>query len=333
MVQIDERLESIPEARDKKAVAADRNAVESALKICKKALVWVEPREPWLAMLSRLKAQEARRSGVPSVPAIPTSEHSALAPGTVASEQSPLACFQWGVLSLREQRLDRAVEWLRRAAQLQSNNHWYQYFLADLEDKAGSVDEALKDYSIALAHRPGLTVGTVQPRPALPVQRPVGDRSRRHEKRSPDAQGPTRSGQGSARVGLSLLRARRLYRARREYDSVIALGSSGAYGPAARLNRANIDAESGHVDLALREYDALLAEYYYDTSARFSRALLELRQGHAERALVDCNALLEMDKKLAESRRSAHDPRSRALDARTPGRSDRRRDKRAASPA
>ena len=46
------------------------------------------------------------------------------------------------------------MEWLRRAAQLQSNNYWYQYFLAYLEDKAGSVDLALRDYSIAITHRP-----------------------------------------------------------------------------------------------------------------------------------------------------------------------------------
>ena len=63
---------------------------------------------------------------------------------------------------------------------------------------------------------------------------------------------------------------------------------------AARLNRANIDAESGAVDRARDEYDALLALDLSDTATRHSRALVELRMGQPDRAEKDLSALLEM---------------------------------------
>ena len=67
---------------------------------------------------------------------------------------------------------------------------------------------------------------------------------------------------------------------------MIELDTAGIYAPAARLNLANMDAESGAVDRARREYDALLAEDLRDTTALLSRALLELRQGQANRATI-----------------------------------------------
>ncbi len=81
--------------------------------------------------------------------------------------------------------------------------------------------------------------------------------------------------------------------ARREYTSILRLDASGPFGPAARLNLANMDAESGSVEQARREYDALLAEDFGDASARLSRALLELRLSQAERAYIDLSTLLE----------------------------------------
>src|SRR5262249_5403747 len=62
---------------------------------------------------------------------------------------------------------------------------------------------------------------------------------------------------------------------------------------AARLNRANVEAESGSVDRAREEYDALLVLEPRDTAARHSRALLELRMGQAARAEQDLSALLD----------------------------------------
>ena len=248
MVRIDERLDSLPDPRDKKAVVADREAVETALKICKKALVWVEPREPWVAMVARFKAQEARRKGAADPPA----ESPVSGSADVAAEPSALAAFQWGAICLREERLDRAMEWLRRAAQLQSNNYWYQYFLAYLEDKAGSVDLALRDYSIAITHRPDSHwVRFSRAR----LYRSKG----RWETALDDMLSALKTQRGRPEAAKIELELGYLYyalgdfaSARGAYDHVIELDNTGLYGPAARLNRANIDAELGSVEAAQR---------------------------------------------------------------------------------
>ena len=114
--------------------------------------------------------------------------------------------------------------------------------------------------------------------------------------------------------------------ARGEYNRLIELDTSGPYGPAARLNLANMDAESGAVERARQEYDALLADNLGDTSARLSRALLELRQGQAERAYIDC-ASCSRGRRTEESRRGPGDSSPGALAPGPPRRGDRRRDK------
>ena len=119
------------------------------------------------------------------------------------------------------------MEWLRRAAQLQSSNHWYQYFLAYLEDKAGSVDEALRDYSIAIAHRPDS--------PWVRFSRARLYRSKgRWDIALEDMQSALEMLSGRPEAAKIKLELGYLYyelgdfaRARREYDDVIALGPSG----------------------------------------------------------------------------------------------------------
>ena len=61
IAQIDESLESNPDSSDNNRVPSDRGAAAKALLICNKALVWVEPKEPWLAMVERIKRHQARR--------------------------------------------------------------------------------------------------------------------------------------------------------------------------------------------------------------------------------------------------------------------------------
>jgi eukaryotic-like serine/threonine-protein kinase len=293
IAQIDETLESTPDSSDKMRVPTDRDPVAKALLICKKALVWVEPEEPWLAMVERIKRLEVRHNTSLSPAPRPRAARAGQPPQNVNDEQSALACFQWGVLALREQRLDRAIEWLRRAAQLRSDDHWYQYFLAYLEDRAGSMDEALSHYTAAVALRPQS--------PWVRFSRARLYRSKgRWDFALADMENSLLMLSGRPEAARVHLEMGYLYHelgdfdgARREYKNVIDLDPSGSYGPSARLNLANMDAESGAVERARREYDALLALDYGDTSARLSRALLELRQGQAERAYIDCSALLD----------------------------------------
>jgi tetratricopeptide (TPR) repeat protein len=83
-------------------------------------------------------------------------------------------------------------------------------------------------------------------------------------------------------------------KARAEYDRLTAQDATDEFGRAARLNRANLDADSGEFDRARAEYDALLAEDLLDMAARHSRAILELRMGQASLAERDLDALMSM---------------------------------------
>ena len=290
---IDDSLESNPDARDKDGVLSDQGAAAKALLICNKALVWVLPKEPWLAMVERIKGHQARRAEPQPAPEKPAPHGDQKAPRSVNQEHSALACFQWGVLAVREQRVGQAIEWLRRAAQLKSDNHWYQYFLAYLEDRAGFTDEALSHYTAAVALRPES--------PWVRFSRARIYRSKgRWDFALADMKSALALLSGRPEAARVHLEMGYLYhelgdfpKARHEYHSLIALGPSGPYGPSARLNLANIDAESGEVERARQEYDALIADDFGDTSARLSRALLELRQGQPQRAYVDCSVLLE----------------------------------------
>jgi tetratricopeptide (TPR) repeat protein len=80
--------------------------------------------------------------------------------------------------------------------------------------------------------------------------------------------------------------------ARSEYKSIIRESPKSDYTRAARLNLANIDAESGYVDRARAEYESLLAEDPQDQTTRFSSALLHLRRGEIKQAEADLDVIL-----------------------------------------
>ncbi len=90
--------------------------------------------------------------------------------------------------------------------------------------------------------------------------------------------------------------------ARDEYDRVASVDAKDDLGRAARLNRANLDADSGESERACAEYDALLTEDFSDTAVRHSRAILELRAGQASLANRDLSALLDMGRVGAKGR-------------------------------
>jgi len=302
MAQIDERLESSPRPSVTKGARSADLAIASALAICNRALVWAEPKEPWLAMAARLKAHQSSQSGSLALPAGEKAAQPFQARSKAPVDPSPSACFQWGLLSLRQGRLGPAIEWLRRATKLgqfKSNTYWYHYFLAYLEDRAGRDDEAIKDYSVALALKPEA--------PWVRFSRARLYRKKgRFDTALDDLKIALTSLKGRPEAGKVHLELGYFYQelgdfggARREYDRVIAGDLSVPYVASARLNRANIDAESGAIERARQEYDLLISEDLNDTSARFSRALLELREGQAERARVDCDALLDPKLKIA----------------------------------
>ena len=294
VASIDELLDSRSQGSYENTLAEDRDPVARALSICNRALVWVEQKGPWLAMVARLRKHQSTRAQ----PTLALAAASAAAvehePARLSVEQSPLACFQWGLLALREKRYSRAMEWLRRAVQLEPRNHWYQYFLAYLEDTAGYKDEALAHYYVALVIEPK-SPWILFSRARLYRSKGGFDTALEDMKTAlAMLAGRPEAGRVHLELGYLYHELGNFRDARVEYDRVIQLDTSGTYASAAQLNLANMDAESGAVDRARQEYDALLADNLRDSTARLSRALLELREGQANRAFIDCSALLEM---------------------------------------
>jgi tetratricopeptide (TPR) repeat protein len=293
VAQIDELVESSSGLRNTGG-PEDADPISSALAICDKALVWAEPKGPWHAMVRRLKLRQSSRAR--PIAADELTEPTKRDRSADELQESPLACFQWGLLCLRDQRLPQAMEWLRRAIHLvqrKSNSYWYHYFLAYLEDRSGNKEEALKDYSAALALKPEAPWVRFS-RARLYRAKGKWDDALDDLKRSLEVLGDKPEARKvHLELGYLYQELGDFPRARREYDLLIAAGTTGPYAPAARLNRATIDAEIGAVERAHEQFDALLADDFTDASARLSRALLELREGQAERALIDADMLLK----------------------------------------
>ncbi len=291
MWAIDRSLTSSAQAASTQHGPETREGIDGAISICERALVWVEAKGPWLALQSRLRdhqggGQTSRlaRAGAPL-------SHE---PRTVTEETSALACYQWGLLCHGAGRpAADAINWLKRAVWLRGDNYWYHFLLAYIEDKAGYVDDALKNYSVAAALKPE-SPGVRFSRARLYRSRGSWDYALEDLTIALETwRDKPEASRGHLERGLIFQELGDFTGARSEYDRVIASEHSGVYAKAARLNRANIDAESGAVDRARQEYDALLALDPGDTAARHSRALLEVRIGRAETALADLNTLLE----------------------------------------
>jgi len=299
MAAIDESLASNRDLAEQARMPEDEKAIGRALSICERALVWVEPKGPWRALEARLRAHQAiagsglaRSEG--QMGFLPLAEE----PRAATDETSALACYQWGLLCDRDHQAGAAIDWLQRATRLEWNNYWYQFLLAYLEDNAGLVDDALKNYSVAAALKPE-SPGVRFSRARLYRSKGRWDWAIEDlQKALEQLGGRPEAPQVHLELGYLYQELGNFAGAQSEYQKVIALDQAGTYARAARLNRANIAAESGEVERAHREYDALLALDPHDTAARHSRALLELRLGRAESALADLTTLLEMKSKL-----------------------------------
>ena len=276
-------------------VTEEQKALASAVTICERALNWVEPKGPWRALEARLEADRVKDAA----PLVDAGEHPGDLmldePRRVIDEKSALASFQWGLLCYRQGRRAGAIDWLEHAVRLKEKNYWYQFLLAFLKDEAGYLDEALNHYSIAAALEPESPYVRFSRARLYRGQRSVGPaQATTSRPRLAKLSGQPGSG---FRVQLELgyldQELGDFKRASDSYREVTKSDDSGIYARAARLNQANIAAESGAVDRARQEYDALLLSDLNDTAARHSRALLELRLGQAERAAIDLTALLD----------------------------------------
>ncbi|WP_337176860.1 tetratricopeptide repeat protein [Paludisphaera sp.] len=260
--------------------------VAAAVDVCDKALKFAGPGGPWRELRARLldKTTPGARAARPAEP-------------DPREESSALACFQWGLLHSAARRPERAVRWLRRAVWIEWSNYWYQYYLGYLEDAAGMVDEALGQYNVAVAVKPD-SPWVLFSRARLFHKTGEWDKASEDMERAlamlegrPESV-PIRLELGYVHQALGDFR-----RARARYAEVLDAAPDGPFGRAARLNLANIAAESGDVAAALRGFDDLLATDPDDSAARLSRALLDLRLGRAESASAALDLLLGRERR------------------------------------
>jgi tetratricopeptide (TPR) repeat protein len=253
--------------------------LQLASQICTKAMRFVKPDGPWRALQARVERRPA--------------------PGPRPDdERSALACFQWGMLAdLDENRTDEAISWYRKAADGDSDNYWYHYYLAFAYDKhPNGVEPALRQYEAALARnknspwvrfcrarlnrrRQNFGEAKKEFERALSDFHKLGDAAR-----YPEFELMYRLEMGNIRQSLGDLAG-----ARADFEWVIAADSTSRYAYAARLNSAHVDAARGEYARALETYDRLIADDPDDVPARRGRALtlmLQWRTREAEEGLT-----------------------------------------------
>ena len=296
MVQVENSAQRIDEAIAG-GKASDPSDLRQALNVCDRVLTFAEPREPWLALRALLQEQRTgpARDGI----GLAAGNSAALSPKTlngepvhVGNEKSAPACFQWGLLCSSQGRSKRAIEWMQRAVWLDWSNYWYQFYLAYLLNDEGLVDEALDHYSAAVACQPNSAWVRFN---RARIYRAKGRwswalddllKARKLMGNRPE------SLQVALEIGFLHLSLGNFAQAANEDKGIIAAAPESVYACAARLNLANIDAESGREESARAAYEALLKTHPDDRPARLSRANLSLRQGRPKDALTDLDVLL-----------------------------------------
>ncbi len=218
-----------------------------------------------------------------------------------SGDLNALACFQWGVLTFRQERRSEAAAWFKKAVHRDEGNYWFHYYLAYAHDHpTGNPAVANSHYDAAVALKPRSPwVRFTRARYYrlggkdwnLAVEELLRALSDFHalpaSDRDPEFESQTRLELGLVRQSLGDLAG-----ARAEYAAVVEANPLGDYAFAARLNRAKLDADAGDVGRARAEFDALLDAHPDDHTARLGRAMLALRVGQPERAETDLTALL-----------------------------------------
>ena len=321
MAAIDESAGDSPQLNAKSG-PNDEDLLAPALAICQKALVWVEPKAPWRALEARLRASRRSAAGSQGNGRRPAESTRFNEPREVNEVDSPLDCFQWGVLAYRARpavagdRVARASEPARGG-----KNYWYQFLLGYLEDKAGRTDDAFSNYNIACALRPDRPGSSSAGHRIYRVPRPVGPglaktSAVRLETTERQARGDARC-VSSWRISTSKWATSRGAEGVRPRDRGPTARAS--YGRAARLNRANMDGRVGGRRKGSTEYDALILEDLTDTTARKSRALLELRLGQADRAAHRLDRLFSRRRSSVKNRHEVLAARALGVLASGPG--------------
>jgi len=257
----------------------DQENARRAAAVCERALLFAEPKAPWHALKARYDRRELEFDGLPAQP---------------SAEPSALACFEWGLLAVKDGHPDLALAWFERAVNLRPDRLWYQFALAFHHALYGDVGQAMAHYDAAVALRPESSWALLN-RAQLAWSRQGAWERALLDLEQVQAQS---DGLDPALLALELGRvAQRLGdfpSALAHYEAVITASPGGDLCRHARLNRARVQLELGPSGLAQAwaDYERLLSEESDDSVARFGHALLALRTGKSEVAEADLTRLL-----------------------------------------
>ncbi len=253
--------------------------VQNALRVCDKALVFANEPGPWLALRERFQ----EKLGQKSVHSVSTQ--------SPATETSALACFEWGYLRKFEKQYDQALVWFRRAVEIEPSDYWHHFYLAFAAHSVQRYDEAREHYNTAVAlnkHSPWIYQNRGQ---LYREQQNWGAALHDLDIAFEGFAGKPERKLAQFERGFVRQQMGDLAGARRDYDTVIA-DPVATKGHFARLNRAELYANSGAVDKAFAEYDAMVAMDAKDIHARMGRSLVNLRQGRMQDADADLTEIL-----------------------------------------
>jgi serine/threonine protein kinase/predicted Zn-dependent protease len=224
-------------------------------------------RGPWEALITHLAGREPTSQ-------VSTKDFEARGHDDSHSDET-LAAFLWGVLHRYERRPARSVEWLDLAARNDPANYWARFYLASSLYELGQPDAALRHADVAVALRPHTPWAWFN---RAEIQRARGswDRALADLLEAQRRLNPNDSEELGARIQLNsalVLQALGDFpTARAYYQNVIASSTIPEIRRAARLDLANLESDLGHLDQALKLYEAL---------ANDEPHALDVQQAHA----------------------------------------------------
>lgn len=274
----------------------DRQTLEAqtqAIDICMKAERWSPNPAPWRLLKAWFsgEVQELPKNLVYA--------------DVIRAETSTTTSLQWGLLLWGKQHPKSAIDWLRHACELQSENPFYHFVLGVICDSDGQLDEAIIHFRLASALDPDslyarYNYARIQAE-KMPQWWSAEDDLTKVIEASPDPSLVRAARQVRGLVSQKLGYAAA---ARVDYDKVIASGSDDRTGQSAILNRAKLDDDAGFPTKALQAYDLILEKRPGDREAVLGRAILGLRRGQyaqAERDLTSYLILSETAQSKAEA--------------------------------
>ncbi len=169
--QLDDYLaSSFRVAVDEARRAPERQAIAELIKVCDRALLFAEPKEPWQALRAWLEQPRIDRRGAPDVMSSRGEPYFEGEPRQIRDERSALASFQWALLSIRANRTPRAIQWMKQAVRLEAGQLLVLLF-PGLPRGCVRVDgrcaQSLQQRGRPQAEEP---MGPVRPGPAVSLQ-------------------------------------------------------------------------------------------------------------------------------------------------------------------